>query len=283
MRLVALALVRNEAWVLRYSARVVLSWVDHLVILDHASTDATPEVISELADEHPGRITRLHEPGPTMNWMATRQRLLEEGRRQGGTAFVLWDADEILAAHLVPAIRSTIEALQTAWLLRMPWVNLWRGCDRYRSDQSKSGSTFIPMAFQDHPRLHWHLEEQLHHRDPDGIKSERRWPVRIVDGGLLHLQRANWGRAVARQSLYQMIELVRWPGRESVERVRSRYAASIDEHGAWLVSVPEGWWAHGLDRSLIDLEAPPWEAEECQRMLAMYGSERFVGLDLALP
>lgn len=37
---------------------------------------------------------------------------------------------------------------------------------------------------------------------------------------------------------------------------------------------------NGLDRDLIDLEADPWEAEECNRLLAEHGAARFAGLSL---
>ena len=48
--------VRNEAWCLGLTARAALKWCDELVILDHASNDATGENILLPLEEEFGRI-----------------------------------------------------------------------------------------------------------------------------------------------------------------------------------------------------------------------------------
>jgi glycosyltransferase involved in cell wall biosynthesis len=51
MKIVTIMPVRNEAWCLGLTARAALMWCDELVILDHASTDRTAEIASEIAGE----------------------------------------------------------------------------------------------------------------------------------------------------------------------------------------------------------------------------------------
>ena len=97
----------------------------------------------------------------------------------------------------------------------------------------------------------------------------------------MHLQRANWRRAVARQDLYRMQETLRWPDQDR-SAVNLEYAGSLDESGAALHPVPAAWWAYdGLDRGAIDLAAEPWEAADCARLLARHGRGAFHGLSLA--
>lgn len=51
MRLVAVAIVKNEADVIEAFVRHTLAWVDHLFILDHESTDGTREILQALRAE----------------------------------------------------------------------------------------------------------------------------------------------------------------------------------------------------------------------------------------
>ena len=279
MRIVALMRVRNEAWVLRYSARVVLKWCDDLVILDHVSLDATPQIIAELARDHPGRVKCLHDPDPEWREMAQLQRLLDVGRDLGGTHFALPDADEVPTANLLPKLRRVVEdLLAPGELLVSPLLNLWRSLDVYRRDSTKHGKQHASIAFRDAGTLGWPAEEQFHHRPPAGIERKQYWPPEN-EGGLLHLQRASWTRAQARQSHYKMVEVLRWPDKDR-SRIDAMYQSSLEEGGARLHTVPPGWWAHGIDRSLIDVDAAPWEAAECDRMWAEHGKERFKRLRL---
>jgi glycosyltransferase involved in cell wall biosynthesis len=109
MKLVALMPVRNEDWVLGLSARVALMWCDHLVILDHASTDRTQEILRDLCAEHPGRLTCLRNSEGLWDEMAHRQTMLEAARAENATHIAIVDADEILTANLVPGVRLTVE------------------------------------------------------------------------------------------------------------------------------------------------------------------------------
>lgn len=272
---------RNEAWVLAYSFRVLLQWVDAVVVLDHSSTDATPQVLDEIEAEHPGRIVRLHEPRPEWCEMAHFQRLLDAGRSLGGSVFAICDADEILCANLVALVPEMAASLRKAEVVSLPLLNLWRSLDRYRRDESKHGRQWTPVLFRDDGHVGWGGPEQFHHRPPFGVSEVRRWPLADDQGGLLHLQRASWRRAQARQSHYKMVERIRWPDK-AVHAIDVRYASALQEQAdARYFDVPPAWWAHGLDRSLIDLAAEPWEAAACDALLAEHGQETFRGLELA--
>lgn len=271
MRLISLTPMRNEAWVAEYSLRALLEWCDEACVLCHACEDETVAVVDRLRVET-GRVHAAIEPDPACREQDHRQRLLEMGRRLGGTHFALVDADEVLSADWLPSIRGRVEALDVGQLLGVPWVDLWRSLDEYRVDRCGTA----PLAFCDKPSLE-------HRAHPDGYPLHMRapWPISVPSrqhdprlGGLMHLQRASWRRAEARQARYKVQEMVEWPfHRGGPHRVDARYSKSIDEAGLVLAPVPAGWWAYPHDRGLVDLDAEPWEAADMERMLAEHAHE----------
>jgi glycosyltransferase involved in cell wall biosynthesis len=282
MRLVGIMPARNEAWVIGYSARAALQWVDHLVVLDHASTDGTSLIIHDIAFEQPSRITWLEDPEPEWREMAHRQRMLEAARLAGADCIAVIDADEVLTATMYDKIHHAAEQLAPTQMAEVPLHNLWRNLDQYRCDKGNPhGRQWAAFVFCDHPNLHWEIEEQFHHRQPVGASMPvvRDMAQRDI-GGMLHLQRASWRRALARQARYKLLERIQWPERELLEKVDYRYSSSVDEAGLRLRDVPDEWWPKGLDRGIIDLDAEPWEEDECRRLVDTYGRERFAGLDL---
>ena len=73
--------------------RVALRWVDQLVVLLHACTDETAEIVDEVAIEH-GRMVIFDESEPEFREMDLRQRMLEQARGIGGTVMAIIDGDE---------------------------------------------------------------------------------------------------------------------------------------------------------------------------------------------
>ncbi len=281
MRLIGLMLARNEAWTLEASVRAALRWCDAIVILDHASTDGTHDVIAGLRREfggEGGRIIPLAEADPVWNEMNHRQRTLEAARAHGATHCALVDADEILCETLVGPIRVLSAALPPGAVLQIPWVILWRSLDWYRDDDSVWSRAMVSMAFCDAPGLHW--EElaggyQHHHRHPMGSTQQRFG--RLQDGGLLHYQHASWRRLLAKQALYQMREIVHHPHLTAAE-IRGRYGPTVNETDLRRSPVPAAWW--GPEKALIRPEEIPWQEAECRRLIEVYGAEKFAEVDL---
>jgi hypothetical protein len=182
-------------------------------------------------------------------------------------------------------MRKRIALLPPGGVLVCPIHNLWRSLDGYRNDDRKFGNGWVILAFGDHPQAEWKPAEdgyQFHQRLPHGRwLSPMRWPVERERGGLMHLQHASWRRLVAKHNFYKMTEVIRWPHRDR-EVIRKLYNTALDETDIRIFPVPPEWWAHGIDRNLIDLDAVPWQEAEVQKLLAEYGSEFFEGLDLAL-
>ena len=78
-----------------------------------------------------------------------------------------------------------------------------------------------------------------------------------------------------------MREVLRWPGREPVEKVDFKYSQALDESKMDCQPAPACWWEGYADiMHHMDLDAVPWQEAECQRLMAEHGPERFAGLNL---
>ncbi len=285
MKIVALMKVRNEQWVLRASLPAILRAVDEVVILDHCSTDATPEIIRETARAHPGRVHALRDDNPVWAEADLRQRMVDAARSIGGTHLAPIDADEILSANLLPRFRALYAELARAQSLWLPWIPLWRSLHEWRDDNSIWSRGRMLIAFRDAPHIRFrprHDGYDIHVRIPPECRDHTLDPVHLMQGGgLLHLQFAHRRRLIAKAAWYKMNETIRYPRRSTPEQLEAKYNPAVDETGLRLSRCDPAWWAEYEDLlPLIDLEDEPWHAAECRRLWSEHGGERFQGLRL---
>jgi hypothetical protein len=278
MKIVTIMPVRNEAWCLGLTARAALMWCDELVILDHASTDRTAEIASEIAEES-GRVLVSHMPGG-WNEMAHRQCLLNDARGLGATHIAIIDADEIVTGNLLPRIRSKFEATPSGSCVELRWIQLLGGIETSISEGIWA-SQFATAGFPDRPEFHWSAASdgyQHHHRYPDGLPYRARRLSGIL--GLMHLQMLNERRSRAKQLLYCLNDKLRWPGRRTPEQTRLYYSWAVYGwqppqalHGVNTIKqptapVPAEWWEPY--RELLPHLKPdtePWQLAECRRIV----------------
>lgn len=282
MKLVGLMLARNEDWIIGLSARVVLQWCDELVIMDHASTDKTPEIIASLGE----RVTSLQwKDASKWDEMTMRQKLLEAGRKIGGTHFAMIDADEILTANLVSYVRPWTSALKSGEVLELPMIPTWRNLYQYRDDSSVWSRAWMSLAFLDAPNMSWQpaIDGYQHHqRTPHGCIRQIRPLTDKRQGGVIHAQFANWERLVAKHVHYRMMEHIRWPDRMSVNDLNKKYNQALDENGLLLSPSPLGWVEPyaTLVHEYYKTSGEIWYQREIERLITIHGRERFHGLDL---
>ena len=285
MNLVGLMPCRNEDWILGLSARVALMWCDSLVILDHASTDRTAEIIWDLVKEYGGRVEWRRAPDPMWAEMAHRQAMLSEARELSATHIAIVDCDEMLTGNLLNSIRGHVEAAGSNMLM-LPGYNLRGGLNRYHSN-GVWGNRWFSTAFKDNPHANW-SGDKFHSREPGGITWGHVEPVKQGEGGILHLWGASERRLRAKHALYKLVERIRWPGKPVAE-IDRMYSLAIhgdatnDAYGTpktWGYSpVPPEWWDAEL-RHYIDVDAVPWQEAECRKLLEQHGTDKFIGLDL---
>ncbi len=284
MRIIALIRVRNEQWVLRASLSAALRVVDAAVILDHASDDDTPRIIDQATREHPGRIIRLEQRELDWTDAPMLQRMLMAGREAGGTHFCIFDADELLTGNIIPRWRAWVEALNPGDAIWLPWLALWRSLDCYRDDASIWSGNFKLQTFRDGPDVRFEAlpDGYDYHCRPTGVSEPAVKPLTTMDqGGLMHLQFADWPRLQAKHAWYKMSETIRWPGRSTQAQLNRKYGRALDETDLRVSAVDRSWWeAHASLRPLIDMNDTPWHAAQCERWLDEHGPDKFEGLDL---
>lgn len=281
MRLVELMVARNEGWILGFSLRAALAWADGAVVLNHASTDGTAEVLDEIQHQVGERLTILSEPDPEWRQFEYRQRILEAARDRGATHLAILDADEVLTANLLGEVRGWVEALGPGQYLTLPMRAMWGSPFHYRRGEFRFAGYNLSVAFRDSPKLGWWAENgyQHDHREPHGYSSYHQ--QESASGGVMHFQWAERRRTLAKHALYKMEHRLKWPAEWPPERLEAQYNASVDETGLSLVEAPLGWFAaySGLMGEIVT-DQPIWQEAECQRLWDEHGPGPFEGLTL---
>lgn len=149
-KIIGLMPVRNEGDIIDQSLKALSLYVDSIVVLDDASTDDTVAKIKSIAQEC--KVESIIEK---KEWYrdepADANKLLEEGRRLGGTHFIRLDADEMFTANLLKNnyLRERILQLQSGDKYVMTWIQLWRSPYKYRFDSSVWSSVAGDFIFCD--------------------------------------------------------------------------------------------------------------------------------------
>jgi hypothetical protein len=285
MRLIGMMPCRNEDWILGLSVRAALMWCDALVILNHASTDKTAEIVCEVQAQFPGRVHCFSDSDQQWREMDHRQELLNVSRACGATHLAIIDADEVLTGNLLDSIRTHIESMPRGCILQLPGYNLRGGLDRYHAN-GIWGQRWFSTAFQDDPLLGW-SGDRFHQREPGGKVMHQVRDIMQGQGGIMHLWGASERRLIAKHAAYKMIETLRWPDKSKQEIDRLYNLAFVpsanmqcDQNWRY-AAVPAEWWAPYSDLlSCVKLDAVPWQEEMCRTFHVEHGADRFAGLDL---
>lgn len=286
MKLIATMPARNEDWIIGLSARAVLMWCDELIVLDHASTDRTPDILGEIVCEFPGRVHVCGQADPTWHEMRHRQYMLEQARNNGATHIAIVDADEVLSGNLLPVIREEIERLKEGRMLQLPWACLAQGTGKVYSGGTW-GANWVTTAFHDIPSYGWSTREgyDFHHRHPVGSNSANVKRIGAQAGaGLMHLQFSSRRRLKAKQALYKITEVLRWREKFTNDQINAKYNPAVYDSDPLTVPtlpVPSSWWApycHLVQH--LDVHANPWQEQAVRDAIAEHGRAKFAGLDL---
>ena len=317
MKLINIMPVRNEDWVLGLSLRACLRWCDEVVVFLHACTDRSSEIVAEVQLEFPGRVHKLVKVDATWTERSNRWTMLQTARAHGATHIATLDADEVLTGNLLDEhkyvadgeihseIRAAIQMLPEGTAFHLPWLALPRRTDRYIRSGIWGPNQQASLAFKDSPVFYWDAVTpggyDLHHRFPMSLEGEPRhsMPLKPEQGGIMHLQFLSERRLRAKQALYQMNEVLRWPfprpkgmtphlkGPEDLAKMYGRAVYESDPAKCETAECPDSWWAlYGLllpsflQDNFLHEEIEPWQEAEVKRLIEIHGRERFAGLDL---
>lgn len=293
MKLIATMPCRNEDWCIGLTARSALIWCDEVHVLLHSCTDNSFDIIREINHESGALLTYERLDDQQWHEMSHRQEMLMHARRRGATHVALIDADEVLTGNLLPDIRRIVEHhTMQDHILNLPWLAMARETGRYLSGPGLWGDRQqVTCAFRDQQAFHWSSGERggydFHQRPPMGGTRKFVCPVKPHDGGIMHLQFLSERRLRAKQALYQMTELLRWPGRKTPNELAAMYGPTVYQShpefkGVATSLVPDSWWSSydAFPRLLESEIVEPWQEAEVKRLIAEHGAARFSGLDL---
>lgn len=277
MKIVGVMLCRNESWIIGASIPAALRWVDHLVFVDHSSTDNSVEI----AKRHGDRVS-IYSWSETEKWseMAMRQFSLVKAREHGATHIAIIDADEILTANLDDKIREHFSHLEPCEVIEVPMLAM-RALDVYQDDETVWSHAWLTLGFRDAERLTWKPTEDgydFHQRPPKGCTYPKRFVKSKDDGGVMHFQFSNRRRLVSKHWCYAYTEWVRWPLRRTKSELNKLYSMAL-ERPQHLGALPQEWWGNREKRE-IKLDGTPWHDDELRRLISLHGEAHFEGIQL---
>ena len=115
--------VKDEEWILNLSLRQLSEISDEVIILNDNSSDKTTEVAKVYKN---CTVLDYKEKENFVNMSRRRNVLLEQGRKMGGTHFVMLDADECFSDDFQKDIRNTLSKLSKGQALCLPWTFVFK-------------------------------------------------------------------------------------------------------------------------------------------------------------
>ena len=188
-KIIGLVAVRNEADIVGQCLKALSLYTDAIIVLDDASDDGkTVPILESLANEC--NIVQIikktvwfrDEPGD-------KNKLLEAGRKAGGTHFIVIDADEIFTSNCLHKnfLRNKILSLQPGDVLHATWIQLWRSTEQYRYDSSPWSGSLNDCIFCDQPGCSYNSNFIHCSRSPNLNLTGQRYNLPLEDP-LLHFR-----------------------------------------------------------------------------------------------
>lgn len=279
-KIVGLIQVRNESIIIEQCLHALSLYTDAIVILDDASDDNTLDIIKSCADKY--RIEKIicNQMCAWLNSLESynRQKLLETGRKIGGTHFIIIDADEMFTATCLKGnfLRTKILEMQPGDKMSMHWIGLWKSIDQFRSE-----GLLNEIIFCDDGVCSYNCKPIHVPRIPENLRKGAMIylePYTIF--GLLHFQAANWKNMELRRAWYHCFFKIRSPQMDALE-INELCAPQGDDTRVKTQKCPSHWF-DGYDffdkTTYQKLEI--WRKKQIIGWINQYGQSFFKDLNI---
>lgn len=279
-KIIGLIAARNEEALITQCLKSLSLYTDEIVFLDDCSTDTTLEIVRALAQEcHINHIITKNQ------WIRQegqdRQLLLVEGRKRGGTHFIMIDADEMFTATCLKNnfLRNKIFSLKPGEFITMRWIDLWKCVDHYRNDGSLCGRNHYQYFIFCDDRQCTYDGQILHtKRIPHNLRGQEH----KINGdyyGVMHFQYANWMNYLIKQSWYRCLEHTQQM--RPPHAINQAYGFAKNETGLIVTSSPQEWFDGYNFFNPNDVKTPDnWRKKMILGWFNQYGIDYFKPLDI---
>lgn len=273
IKIVGLIAARNEAPFIKNCIKALAVYTDAIVFLDDVSTDETLTIAKSLADECHIQ-TFIEKKVWARDEKGDKNALLAEGRKIGGTHFIMVDTDELFVASCARNqwLKNLIRSLEPGQILQFPLTHIYGDHMTYRDDALVSpygyyyaslcsifaddgictyddNSTSISKAIHV-PRIPFNMKCQ-------GLLKNKR--IYDLDKGMLHFTFANLDEILNKKIWYMCLEFIKknetsdlteFP--KNAEMINKRYnalfaPAALDHQELVIRKKAPSCWYQGYD------------------------------------
>jgi len=292
-KIIGLMAVRNESQMVEQALKALACYTDGIIVLDDASDDNTVEVLKRVATEC-NIVKIIEKPEWHRDEPGDKNKLLNAGRKAGGTHFIVIDADEVFTSNCLDDdyLRKQILTLKPGETMLCTWIQLWRSPYKFRCDDSVWSKLKGDFIFCDTGKCSYSSNFIHTSRSPNiGLKGkthtlkakrEQRLPNCKKDFtmGLMHFQFVNWKNLLIKQAWYRCLEKIRNP-KVDIEHINKIYGRSKDETNIGLVDSPKEWFIgyNSFDADLYT-SVESWQKKQILQWFEQYGQNYFKQLDI---
>ena len=275
-KIIALLAGRNEDAILEQCIKGLALVADSIIYLDDASTDSSMNLMQKLQQEYP--IEKIITKAVWHRTEAAdKSLLLAEGRKLGGTHFIILDADELVSSNCIRNnyLREQIFALRPGDCLRLYWISLWKGIEQYNATKS-----FLKeFIFCDDGRCGYDNSFLHTPRVPANLRG-RKIELKAPTYGILHFQFVHWENFLIKQAWYQCLEKIRTP-HKPVHTIINPYMQTKNEKNQELAPSPSEWFSHFNFFDASHYYIPEkWRRLQVNEWFEKHGKQYFNGLDI---
>ena len=258
----------------------VTPFVHSIVLLD-TNTDPKSNSIVKTPD-YARLVAKTIHPAPTDNdGSGYRNQLLRTGRMQGGTHFIIIDANEIFTANLIEndILKNSILELEPGDTLTLNRVLFWGGTDKFRLDESSQVWNYKANIFADDSKCSYESDSIYAPRVPKNLYG-RRYFIEGNETCILDFRSINQEKYILILAWYRMLERILRPQKSATE-INQRYAMEQWTSSPLLHESKPEWFAgySGFDEKDF-LHTDNWRTRQMLAWFEEFGDDLFRELDI---